>query len=34
MIVEGRRNRDQIAFVIEPVVDQAVGEEMFAPELR
>jgi hypothetical protein len=30
----GRRDRDEIAFVIEPVVDHALGEEMFAPELR
>ena len=33
MVVEGRRDRDEIAFVIEPVVDHALGEEMFAPDL-
>jgi hypothetical protein len=33
VIVQGRRNRDEIAFVVEPVVDHDLGEEMFAPEL-
>jgi hypothetical protein len=33
VVVEGRRDRDEMAFVIEPVVDHALGEEMFAPEL-
>src|ERR1700736_703425 len=33
VVVQGRRDRDEIAFVVEPVVDYALGEEMFAPEL-
>ena len=33
VVVQGRRDHDEIAFVIEPVVDHALGEEMFAPEL-
>jgi hypothetical protein len=33
VIVQGWRYRDEIAFVIEPVVDHALGEVMFAPEL-
>src|ERR1700730_7513872 len=32
-VVQGWRDRDEIAFVIEPVVDHALGEEMFSPEL-
>ena len=33
VIVQGWRDHDEIAFVVEPVVDHALGEEMFAPEL-
>ena len=33
VVVQGRRDRDEIAFVIEPIVDHALSEEMFAPEL-
>ena len=33
VIVQVRRDHDEIAFVIEPGVDHALGEEMFAPEL-
>src|SRR5208283_6094162 len=33
VVVQGWRDRDQIAFVIEPIVDHALGEEMFAPKL-
>jgi hypothetical protein len=33
VVVQRRRDRDEIAFVMAPVVDHALGEEMFPPEL-
>ena len=33
VIVQVRRDHDEKAFVIKPMVDHALGEEMFAPEL-
>jgi len=33
VVVQRRRDHDEIAFVVEPIVDHALGEEMFAPEL-